>query len=188
MILGQEKPDSGEIRVGETVKLVSVGQERMDALDSSKTVFEEISQGIDDIELGTQTVNARAYLSWFGFKGAQQQAFVGNLSGGERNRVQLAKILKEGGNVIILDEPSNDLDADTLRSLEEGLLDFAGCAFVVSHDRYFLDRVATHILACENNSQWFFFPGNYGEYEANRIERLGETSIKRITYAPLVNA
>jgi len=188
MILGQEKPDSGELRLGETVNLVSVGQERMDSLDSSKTVFEEVSGGVDDIELGTQTVNARAYLSWFGFKGATQQAYVGNLSGGERNRVQLAKILKEGGNFIILDEPSNDLDSDTLRSLEEGLLDFAGCAMVVSHDRYFLDRVATHILACEGDSKWFFFPGNYAEYEENRLERLGETSIKRITYAPLVNA
>ena len=188
MILGQEQPDSGELIVGETVKLVSVGQERMDALDPKKTIFEEISQGVDDIELGTQTVNARAYLSWFGFKGGQQQSVVGNCSGGERNRVQLAKLLKEGGNFIILDEPTNDLDADTLRSLEEGLLDFAGCAFVVSHDRFFLDRIATHILACEGDSEWFFFPGNYQDYEANRLERLGETSVKRITYAPLVNA
>lgn len=188
MILGKEQPDAGTIRIGDTVNIVSVGQERMDELNPEKTVFEEISEGLDDIELGTQTVQSRAYLSWFGFKGAQQQAFVGNLSGGERNRVQLAKILKAGGNVIILDEPSNDLDVEVLRSLEEGLLDFAGCAFVVSHDRYFLDRVATHILACEGDSKWFFFPGNYAEYEANRLERLGETSIKRITYAPLINA
>lgn len=188
MILGQQQPDSGTLRLGESVKLVSVGQERMDTLDSKKTIFEEISEGIDDIELGTQTVNARAYLSWFGFKGGQQQAIVGNCSGGERNRVQLAKILKEGGNFIILDEPSNDLDADTLRSLEEALLDFAGCAMVVTHDRYFLDRIATHILACESDSEWYFFDGNYQEYEANRLARLGETSIKRITYAPLVNA
>jgi sulfate-transporting ATPase len=188
MILGQEQPDEGELVIGKTVKLVSVGQERMETLDSSKTVFEEISEGRDNIELGTQTVLARAYLSWFGFKGAQQQAFVGNLSGGERNRVQLAKILKEGANFLILDEPSNDLDVSTLRSLEEALLDFAGCAMVVSHDRYFLDRIATHILACEGDSKWFFFPGNYAEYEANRLQRLGEASIKRITYAPLINA
>jgi len=188
MLLGQEEPDSGEVKVGETVKIVSVGQERMDQLDSEKTVFETISEGLDEIELGTQTVQSRAYLSWFGFKGAQQQAFVGNLSGGERNRVQLAKLVKAGGNFMILDEPTNDLDTTTLRSLEDGLLDFAGCAMVVSHDRYFLDRVATHILACEGDSKWHFFPGNYAEYEANRLERLGETSIKRITYAPLINA
>ena len=188
MLLGKEQPDSGTVTIGETVKIVSVGQERMDELHAEKTVFEEISEGMDEIELGTQSVQSRAYLSWFGFKGAMQQARVGNLSGGERNRVQLAKILKAGGNMIILDEPSNDLDVEVLRSLEEALLDFAGCAMVVSHDRYFLDRVATHILACEGDSKWFFFPGNYAEYEANRLERLGETSIKRITYAPLVNA
>ena len=188
MLLGQEEPDSGEVKVGETVKIVSVGQERMDQLDPEKTVFETISEGLDEIELGTQTVQSRAYLSWFGFKGAQQQALVGNLSGGERNRVQLAKLVKAGGNFMILDEPTNDLDTTTLRSLEDGLLDFAGCAMVVSHDRYFLDRVATHILACEGDSKWHFFPGNYAEYEANRLERLGETSIKRITYAPLINA
>jgi len=187
MLLGKEQPDSGTVRIGDTVKIVSVGQERMDELDGKKTVFEEISQGLDEIELGTQTVQSRAYLSWFGFKGGQQQSFVQNLSGGERNRVQLAKILKAGGNVIILDEPSNDLDVEVLRSLEEGLLNFAGCAFVVSHDRYFLDRIATHILACEGDSKWTFFPGNYADYEANRMERLGEASIKKITYAPLVN-
>ena len=162
--------------------------ERMDELTADKTVYEEISENLDEIELGTQSINSRAYLSWFGFKGQSQQAKVGNLSGGERNRVQLAKLLKAGGNLIILDEPSNDLDVEVLRSLEEGLLDFAGSALVVSHDRYMLDRVCTHILACEGDSKWFFFPGNYAEYEANRLERLGETSIKRITYAPLVNA
>lgn len=186
--MGEEAVDSGEISIGESVNIVSVGQERMEALDPEKTVFEEISGGLEEIELGTSSVASRAYLSWFGFRGGQQQAFVRNLSGGERSRVQLAKLLKAGGNVIILDEPSNDLDTETLRSLEEGLLNFAGCAFVVSHDRYFLDRVATHILACEGDSKWFFFPGNYADYEANRLERLGETSIKRITYAPLVNA
>jgi len=188
MLIGKEQPDVGEIKVGETVKIVSVGQERMDELDGEKTVFEEISAGLDEIELGTQSVMSRAYLSWFGFKGQSQQARVSNLSGGERNRVQLAKLLKAGGNMIILDEPSNDLDVEVLRSLEDGLLNFAGCALVVSHDRYMLDRICTHILACEGDSKWFFFPGNYAEYEANRMERLGERSIKRITYAPLVNA
>jgi energy-dependent translational throttle protein EttA len=187
LLLGIEQPDSGTITIGETVRMVSVGQERMDELNPSNTVYEEISNNMDEIELGTQSVLSRAYLSWFGFRSAQQQALVGNLSGGERNRVQLAKILKAGGNFIILDEPSNDLDHEVLRSLEDALLDFAGCAMVVSHDRYFLDRIATHILACEGNSQWYFFPGNYAEYETNRIARLGETSIKRITYAPLVN-
>lgn len=188
MLIGKEQPDSGEIKIGETVKAVSVGQDRMDELNEEKTVFEEISENLDEIELGTHTVNSRAYLSWFGFKGQMQQARVGNLSGGERNRAQLAKLLKAGGNLIILDEPSNDLDVEVLRSLEEGLLDFAGCAMVVSHDRYMLNRICTHILACEGDSKWFFFPGNYAEYEANRLERLGETSIKRITYAPLANA
>lgn len=150
--------------------------------------FLDLLVGLDDIELGTQSVMSRAYLSWFGFKGQSQQSRVGNLSGGERNRVQLAKLLKAGGNMIILDEPSNDLDVEVLRSLEEGLLNFAGSALVVSHDRYMLDRLCTHILACEGDSKWHFFPGNYAEYEANRMERLGESSIKRITYAPLVNS
>lgn len=188
MLLGKEQPDSGELKIGDSVQIVSVGQERMDELSPDKTVFEEISGGVDELELGTQTVLSRAYLSWFGFKGGTQQSLVKNLSGGERNRVQLAKILKEGGNLICLDEPSNDLDVEVLRSLEDALLNFAGSAIVVSHDRAMLDRVATHILACEGDSKWFFFPGNYAEYEANRIERLGETSIKRITYAPLINA
>jgi len=186
MLLGQEQPDSGTVKLGESVKIVSVGQDRMEQLNEDKTVFEEISEGLDELVLGTESVLSRQYLSWFGFKGGQQQAFVKNLSGGERNRVQLAKIVKEGGNVIVLDEPSNDLDVEVLRSLEEALLNFAGCAFVVSHDRYFLDRTATHILACEGDSNWFFFPGNYAEYEANRMERLGEPIIKAITYAPLV--
>jgi len=160
MMLGKEQPDKGTLKIGDSVKMVSVGQERMDELNSDKTVFEEISEGLDDIELGTQSVPSRAYLSWFGFKGGQQQSFVRNCSGGERNRIQLAKILKAGGNLIILDEPSNDLDVEVLRALEEALLEFAGCAFVVSHDRYFLDRIATHILACEGDSKWFFYPGN----------------------------
>jgi ATP-binding cassette ChvD family protein len=188
MLIGKEQPDSGSITIGDTVKMVSVGQERLDELDPEKSVFQEISEGLDEIELGTQSVLSRAYLSWFGFKGDSQQSKVGNLSGGERNRAQLAKLLKAGGNMIILDEPSNDLDVEVLRSLEEGLLNFAGSALVVSHDRYMLDRLCTHILACEGDSKWHFFPGNYAEYEANRLERLGESSIKRITYALLVNS
>mmetsp|Transcript_4771 Transcript_4771/g.7255 ORF Transcript_4771/g.7255 Transcript_4771/m.7255 type:complete len:648 (-) Transcript_4771:1398-3341(-) len=186
MLMGKDEPDSGSVKVGDSVKMIGVGQERMDELDSTKTVFEEITGGMDEIELGTSTVLSRAYVSWFGFKGGQQQAIVGNLSGGERNRVQLAKLLKSGANLIILDEPTNDLDVETLRSLEEALLNFAGCALVVSHDRYFLDRTATHILACEGDSKWFWFPGNYAEYEENRLERLGQTTIKRIKYAPIV--
>lgn len=188
MLMGKDKPDSGTIQIGETVSMVGVGQERMEQLDDSKTVFEEISGNMDEIELGGNYVNSRAYVSWFGFKSAQQQQRVSNLSGGERNRVQLAKLLKSGANLIILDEPTNDLDVETLRSLEEALLNFAGCAMVVSHDRYFLDRIATHILAFEGDSNCFFFEGNYADYEENRVARLGETSIKRIKYAPLVNA
>ena len=188
MLMDKEKPDSGSIKVGETVQMVGVGQERMEELDPTKTVYEEISGNLDEIELGGNYVNSRAYLSWFGFKSAQQQQKVSNLSGGERNRVQLAKLLKAGANLIILDEPTNDLDVETLRSLEEALLNFAGCAMVVSHDRYFLDRVATHILAFEGDSKLHFFEGNYAEYEENRVQRLGETSIRRIKYAPLINA
>jgi len=188
MLMGNEDPDSGTIQIGETVSMIGVGQERMEELDSSKTVHEEISGGLDDIELGGNYVNSRAYVSWFGFKSAQQQQKVANLSGGERNRVQLAKLLKSGANLIILDEPTNDLDVETLRSLEEALLNFAGCAMVVSHDRYFLDRIATHILAFEGDSNCVWYEGNYADYEANRVERLGETSIKRIKYAPLMNA
>lgn len=188
MLMGKDEPDSGEIKIGDTVKMIGVGQERMEELNSENTVFEEISGNMDELELGTQTVNSRAYCSWFGFKSGQQQAKVANLSGGERNRVQLAKILKSGANMIILDEPTNDLDTETLRSLEEALLNFAGCAIVVSHDRYFLDRIATSILAAEGDSKWHYFEGNYGEYEENKIKRLGETAIKRIKYAPLINA
>mmetsp|Transcript_12923 Transcript_12923/g.24275 ORF Transcript_12923/g.24275 Transcript_12923/m.24275 type:complete len:674 (-) Transcript_12923:34-2055(-) len=188
MLLGKDSPDSGTINIGDTVKMVGVGQDRMEELNPVNTVYEEISGKMDEIELGTQVVNSRAYCSWFGFKGGQQQSKVANLSGGERNRVQLAKLLKTGANLIILDEPTNDLDVETLRSLEEALLNFAGCAMVVSHDRYFLDRIATHILACEGDSKWFFYEGNYSEYEENKVKRLGETSIKRIKYAPLVNA
>ena len=187
MLLGKDEPDAGTIKIGETVTMVGVGQERMDELDPEKTVFEEISGGMDEIELGTQTVQSRAYVSWFGFKFAQQQQKVGNISGGERNRVQLAKILKSGANMIILDEPTNDLDVETLRALEEALLEFAGCAIVVSHDRYFLDRIATHILAFEGDSHVHWFEGNYAEYEENKVARLGEQAIKPIKYAPLIN-
>jgi len=187
MLMGKDEPDSGTIKVGETVQMIGVGQDRMEELNPERTVFEEISGGLDNIELGTTVVASRAYVSWFGFKSGQQQSKVGNLSGGERNRVQLAKLLKTGANMIILDEPTNDLDVETLRSLEEALLEFAGCAVVVSHDRYFLDRIATHILACEGDSKWNYFEGNYADYEANRLQRLGTASIKRIKYAPLVN-
>eukprot|EP00815_Leptocylindrus_aporus_P009338 CAMPEP_0116074408 /NCGR_PEP_ID=MMETSP0322-20121206/15923_1 /TAXON_ID=163516 /ORGANISM="Leptocylindrus danicus var. apora, Strain B651" /LENGTH=640 /DNA_ID=CAMNT_0003564073 /DNA_START=63 /DNA_END=1982 /DNA_ORIENTATION=+ len=183
MIMGKDEPDSGSITVGSTVQMIGVGQERMEELDASKTVWEEISEGLDEISLGTQNIASRAYVSWFGFKSESQQAIVGNLSGGERNRVQLAKLLKSGANTIILDEPTNDLDVETLRSLEEALLEFAGCAIVVSHDRFFLDRIATHILACEGDSKWFYFPGNYSEYEQNKLKRLGETVIKPVKFA-----
>ena len=188
MLLGKDEPDAGTIKIGETVTMVGVGQERMDELDPEKTVFEEISGGMDEIELGTQSIQSRAYVSWFGFKSAQQQQKVGNLSGGERNRVQLAKLLKSGANLIVLDEPTNDLDVETLRALEEALLEFAGCAMVVSHDRYFLDRIATHILSFEGDSHVEFFPGNYQEYEEDKVKRLGETVLKPIKYAPLINA
>jgi len=188
MLMGKDEPDSGTIKIGDTVNMIGVGQERMEELNSKNTVFEEISGGLDNLELGTEVVNSRAYCSWFGFKGGQQQAIVGNLSGGERNRVQLAKILKAGANFLILDEPTNDLDVETLRSLEDALLEFAGCALVVSHDRFFLDRIATHILACEGDSKWHYFEGNYAEYEDDKVKRLGQTNIARIKYAPLVNA
>jgi len=188
MLMGKDEADAGTIQVGETVNMIGVGQERMEELDPSKTVWEEISGGMDEVELGGNYVNSRAYVSWYGFKSAQQQQKVANLSGGERNRVQLAKLLKSGANLIILDEPTNDLDVETLRSLEEALLNFAGCAMVVSHDRFFLDRIATHILAFEGDSSCYFYEGNYAEYEKNRIQRLGDQVIKPIKFAPLVNA
>jgi len=188
MLMGKDEPDSGIIKIGETVKMIGVGQDRMEELNPENTVFEEITGNMDELDLGTTVVNSRTYCSWYGFKSGQQQAKVANLSGGERNRVQLAKILKSGANMIILDEPTNDLDVETLRSLEEALLNFAGCAIVVSHDRYFLDRTATHILACEGDSKWHYFEGNYYEYEENRKKRLGASTIKRIKYAPLLNA
>jgi ATP-binding cassette ChvD family protein len=172
MITGQEKPDAGTLRVGETVRIGHVDQSR-DALAPAKTVFEEITGGEDEIELGRRKVASRAYVSWFNFKGANQQRKVGTLSGGERNRVHLAKLLKKGSNLLLLDEPTNDLDVDTLRALEEALLNFAGCAVIISHDRWFLDRIATHMLAFEGDSQVVWFQGNYQDYEADRKRRLG---------------
>ena len=186
MIAEQEKPDAGELRVGETVKLAYVDQSR-ESLQGGKTVFEEVSGGLDQVNLGQRTMNSRAYLANFNFKGPDQQKRVKDLSGGERNRVHLAKVLKQGANVILLDEPTNDLDVETLRSLEDALLEFAGCAVLISHDRWFLDRVATHILAFEGDSKVFFFEGNYQDYEADKKKRLGAEALvpRRIRYQPL---
>jgi ATP-binding cassette ChvD family protein len=186
MIMGQEKPDSGTIRIGDTVVLGYVDQSR-DSLDPNKSVFEEITGGVDVIPIGKKSMQARAYVASFNFKGGDQQKKVGALSGGERNRVHLAKLLKSGANVILLDEPTNDLDVDTLRALEDALLDFAGCAVVISHDRWFLDRIATHILAFEGDSKVTWFEGNYQDYEADRAKRLGAEALQphRIRYKPL---
>src|SRR5437762_4810004 len=186
MITGQEKPDAGKLTVGETVKIGYVDQSR-DALDAKKSVWEEISGGDDEVELGKRKVASRAYVSWFNFKGAAQQRKVGTLSGGERNRVQLAKLLRRGSNLLLLDEPTNDLDVDTLRALEEALLNFAGCAVVISHDRWFLDRIATHMLAFEGDSEVVWFEGNYQDYEADKKRRLGAAADQphRIKYRKL---
>ncbi len=172
MLVGQEPPDSGTLRIGDTVKLAYVDQSR-DALAPDKTVWQEISDGLDLIAIGNYQINSRAYVGRFNFKGPDQQKFVKDLSGGERNRVHLAKLLRSGGNVLLLDEPTNDLDVETLRALEEALLAFAGCAVIISHDRWFLDRIATHILAFEGDSQVVWFEGNYADYEADRKRRLG---------------
>src|SRR5687768_5994124 len=186
MITGQEKPDDGALRLGETVKLGYVDQSR-DSLSPNKTVHDEISGGEEEIALGKRTVASRAYVSWFNFKGRDQQRMVGELSGGERNRVHLAKLLRNGSNVLLLDEPTNDLDVDTLRALEEALLQFAGCVVVISHDRWFLDRIATHMLAFEGESQVVWFEGNYQDYEADRHRRLGTAADQphRIKYRKL---
>lgn len=186
MIMGLEEPTSGSMRIGEKVELSYVDQSR-DALDPKKTVYQEISGGVDLLKVGTSEIHARAYCGRFNFKGSEQQKFVGDLSGGERNRVHLAKLLRSGGNVLLLDEPTNDLDVDTLRALEEGLSTFGGCAVVVSHDRWFLDRIATHMLAFEGDSQVYWFEGNYKMYEASRKERLGDDADKptQIRYRPL---
>jgi energy-dependent translational throttle protein EttA len=172
MITGEEQPDSGDIRLGSTVQLAYVDQSR-DTLDGDKTVFEEVSCGQDTFDFGRAQVNARAYLSWFNFRGADQQKKVGTLSGGERNRLHLARLVKTGGNLLLLDEPTNDLDVDTLRALEDAILSFAGCVMVISHDRWFLDRIATHILAFEGDSRTVWFEGNYWEYEEARRQRAG---------------
>jgi len=188
MIAGLEKADGGTLRLGETVKLAYVDQTR-DTLDGKKTVWEEISGGLDQIELGKRKVNSRAYAAAFNFSGSDQQKRVKDMSGGERNRVHLAKLLKSGANLILLDEPTNDLDVDTLRSLEEALLEFAGCAVIISHDRWFLDRVATHILAFESDSKVVWFQGNYQDYEADRKRRLGADADQphRIRYKKLTH-
>jgi energy-dependent translational throttle protein EttA len=189
MIVGQEKPDAGGLDVGDTVDLAYVDQSR-DALDPEKTVWEEISEGYEHIKVGDREVNSRAYVAGFNFKGSDQQRKVGVLSGGERNRVHLAKLLRRGGNVLLLDEPTNDLDVDTLRALEEALLAFPGCAVIISHDRWFLDRVATHVLAFEGDSQVTWFEGNFEAYEEHRRERLGAEADRphRITYKRLTRA
>jgi ATP-binding cassette ChvD family protein len=189
MIVGQEQPDAGQLTVGSTVKLAYVDQSRAQ-LDPNKTVWEEISGGSEQLAIGDRTVNSRAYVGRFNFSGQDQQKRINMLSGGERNRVHIAKMLKTGGNLILLDEPSNDLDVNTLRALEDGLETFSGCVLVISHDRWFLDRIATHILAFEGDSQVFFFPGNYSEYEEDRRRRLGPVADRphRITYRKLRRA
>jgi ATP-binding cassette ChvD family protein len=189
MIVGEEDPDGGSLRLGESVELAYVDQDR-DVLDPDKTVWEEISDGYDNIKVGTREMNSRAYAAGFNFRGSDQQRKVGALSGGERNRVHLAKLLRRGGNLLLLDEPTNDLDVDTLRALEEALLSFAGCAVIISHDRWFLDRVATHVLAFEGDSQVVWFEGNFEAYEEHRRGRLGAEADRphRITYKKLTRA
>ena len=189
MIVGDEQPDSGELEIGDSVQIAYVDQSRAD-LDPGKSVWQEVSGGRDLITLGKREIQSRAYVASFNFKGSDQQKRVGDLSGGERNRLHLAKLLRSGGNLLLLDEPTNDLDVDTLRALEEALLDFAGCAVVISHDRWFLDRVATHVLAFEGDSRAVWFEGTYDEYEQNRRDRLGDEASQphRIRYKPLVRS
>ncbi|MDI3513846.1 MAG: energy-dependent translational throttle protein EttA, partial [Rhodocyclaceae bacterium] len=186
MIEGRDKPDSGTVEIGATVKIAAVDQTR-EGLANDKTVFDAIADGADVLTVGRFEMPSRAYIGRFNFKGGDQQKIVGNLSGGERGRLHLAKTLIQGGNVLLLDEPSNDLDVETLRALEDALLEFAGCALVISHDRWFLDRICTHILAAEGDSQWTFFAGNYHEYEEDKKKRLGEEGAKpkRIRYKPI---
>jgi ATP-binding cassette ChvD family protein len=186
LIMGLEKPDSGTFEVGETVKAVYVDQQHT-SIDPEKSVYEVISGGVELLRMGGRDVNARAYLSRFNFSGVDQQKKCGVLSGGERNRLQLALALKEEGNVLLLDEPTNDIDVNTLRALEEGLDDFAGCAVVISHDRWFLDRICTHILAFEGDSNVFFFEGSYSEYEENKLKRLGKEEPTRVRYRKLTD-
>jgi energy-dependent translational throttle protein EttA len=188
MLTEQDKPDSGTIRTGETAVLAYVDQSR--SLDPKNSIWEEISGGADTLKLGNREINSRAYVARFNFSGTDQQKKVGQISGGERNRVHLAKMLKEGANVLLLDEPTNDLDVNTLRALEEALISFAGCAMVISHDRWFLDRVVTHILAFEGDSKASWFDGNYSEYEVDRKRRLGDAAAQphRIKYRPLTRS
>jgi ATP-binding cassette ChvD family protein len=188
MLTGAQQPDAGEIRVGPSVHLGHVDQSRQ-SLDDKKTVWQEISGGLDMIKVGNYETPSRGYVGRFNFKGTQQQQLIGELSGGERNRVHLAKVLRSGGNVLLLDEPTNDLDVETLRALEEALTNFPGCAVVISHDRWFLDRIATHILAAEDDSKWVFFEGNYQDYEADKRKRLGEEGARphRPRYKPLMH-
>jgi len=189
IVTGQEKVDGGNLKLGETVQLGYVDQSR-DSLRADKTVWDEISDGQDELTLGKKTVASRAYVSWFNFKGAQQQRKVGSLSGGERNRVHLSKLLRRGSNLLLLDEPTNDLDVDTLRALEEALLNYAGCVVVISHDRWFLDRIATHMLAFEGDSEVVWFEGNYQDYEADRHRRLGAAADQphRIKYRKMTRS
>jgi sulfate-transporting ATPase len=186
MIAGKEQPDSGTVKIGSTCRMAFVDQTR-DDLQDQKTVWEDVSGGLDNLTVGKFVMPSRAYIGRFNFKGNDQQKLVGNLSGGERGRLHLAKTLIQGGNVLMLDEPSNDLDVETLRALEDALLEFAGSVMVISHDRWFLDRIATHILACEGDSQWTFFDGNYQEYEADKRKRLGEEGArpKRVRFKAL---
>ena len=186
MLTGKEQPTSGNIKIGSTVRMAVVDQTR-DSLPNDKTVFDGVAEGADILTVGKFEMPSRAYLGRFNFKGGDQQKLIGNLSGGERGRLHLAKTLISGGNVLLLDEPSNDLDVETLRSLEDALLEFAGTVLVTSHDRWFLDKIATHILACEGDSQWVFFDGNFQEYEADKVKRLGEEGArpKRVRYKPL---
>ena len=183
--MGEEAPDTGSFKVGDTVKISYVDQKH-EAIDPNKTVFDVVSGGLDNIDLGGKIINARAYVSKFNFSGSDQNKKCGVLSGGERNRLHLALALKEGGNVLLLDEPTNDIDVNTLRALEEALENFAGCSVIISHDRWFLDRVCTHILAFEGDSQVYFFEGSYTEYEENRKKRLGDEGPKRIKFKKLV--
>ena len=186
MIAGKEQPDSGEVKIGKTVKMAFVDQSR-DSLQGDKTVWQDVSGELDNIIVGKFVMPSRAYLGRFNFKGNDQQKLVGSLSGGERGRLHLAKTLAQGGNVLMLDEPSNDLDVETLRALEDALLEFAGSVMVISHDRWFLDRIATHILAAEGDSKWVFFDGNYQEYEADKKKRLGEEGARphRLRFKPI---
>ena len=185
LIMGLDKPDTGNFEVGDTVKLAYVDQQHS-SIQPDKTVYEVISKGNETLKMGGRTVNARAYLSRFNFSGADQEKLCGVLSGGERNRLQLALALQEEGNVLLLDEPTNDIDVNTLRALEEGLDDFAGCAVIISHDRWFLDRICTHILAFEGDSNVYFFEGSYSDYEEDTLRRMGKTEPTRVRYRKLV--